>query len=144
MNFIYFTSNAQKARQIYRCILKGTEFGILWSFMVKKTIVPRKKAPIMDGGPLSCHMPVLGIKPGLQQWHARYIPLCYPSLFDYSGPKVIKHFSCSTQLSKKIVLPINLRLLAITNSFLLHITKHENFSVNKYENANSCRHFHIY
>ena len=30
------------------------------------------------------------------------------------------------------------------NSFLLNIAEHENFSVNKYENANYCWHFHIY
>ena len=28
--------------------------------------------------------------------------------------------------------------------FLLNIDEHENFSANKYENANYCWHFHIY
>ena len=60
------------------------------------------------------------------------------------GPKVIKLFSYSTQLSKKFVLLINLKLLTIVNSFLLNIAEHEIFSTNKYENANYCWHFHIY
>ena len=60
------------------------------------------------------------------------------------GPKVIKLFSCSTQLSMKIVLLINIKLLIIANSFLQNIAEHENFSANKYENANYCWHFHIY
>ena len=59
-------------------------------------------------------------------------------------PEVIKHFSCSTQLSMKFVLLINLKLLTTANSFLLNTTEHENSSANKYENANSGWHFHIY
>ena len=51
------------------------------------------------------------------------------------GPKVIKLFSCSTQLSMKFVLLINLKLLTIANFFLINIAEHENFSANKYENA---------
>ena len=35
------------------------------------------------------------------------------------------------------VLLINLKLLTIANSFLLNIAEHENFSANKYENANN-------
>ena len=50
--------------------------------------------------------------------------------------EVTKLFSCSTQLSIKFVLLIDLKLLTIANSFLLNITEHENFSANKYENAN--------
>ena len=61
-----------------------------------------------------------------------------------SGSEVIKLFSCSTQLSMKFVQLINLKLLIIANSFLLNIAEHENFSANKYENANYCWHFHIY
>ena len=61
-----------------------------------------------------------------------------------SGPEVIKLFSCSTQLSMKFVLLINFKLPTIANSFLLNIAEHENFSDNKYENANYCWHFHIY
>ena len=49
-------------------------------------------------------------------------------------------FSCSAQVSMKFVLLINLKLLTIANSFLLNIAEHENFSANKYENAN----FYIY
>ena len=60
---------------------------------------------------------------------------------DLSLPKIIKLFSCSTQLSMKFVLLINLKLLTIANSFLLNIGEHENFSANKYGN---CWHFHIY
>ena len=60
------------------------------------------------------------------------------SLLNRSGPEVIKLFSCLTQLSTKFVL-LNLKLLTILNSFLLNIAEHENFSDNKFENANfSC------
>ena len=64
--------------------------------------------------------------------------------FYQSGPEVIKHFSCSTQLSMKFVLLIILKLLIVANSFLLNIAEHENSSANKYENANSSWHFHIH
>ena len=47
-------------------------------------------------------------------------------------------------LSMKFFLLVNLKLLIIANFFLLNITEHENFSANKYENANYCWHFHIY
>ena len=55
-----------------------------------------------------------------------------------SGPKVIKRFSCSTQVSMKKILLINLKLLINANSYLLDIAEHEHFSANKYENANYC------
>ena len=62
-----------------------------------------------------------------------------------SGSEVIKLFSCSTQLSMKFFMLINLDLLMIANSFLLNIAEHEIFSANKYENANYCFiFFHIY
>ena len=61
-----------------------------------------------------------------------------------SGPEIIKLFSCSTQLSMKFFMLINLRLVTIANSFLLNIAEHENFSANKYESANFCWHFHFY
>ena len=61
-----------------------------------------------------------------------------------SGPEVMKHFSCSTQLCMKFSLLINLKLLTIPNSFLLNIAEHEIFSANKYGNANNSWHFHIY
>ena len=38
-----------------------------------------------------------------------------------SGPEVINLFSCSTQQSMKFALLIHLKLLTITNSFLLNI-----------------------
>ena len=60
------------------------------------------------------------------------------------GPEVIKLFSCSTQLSMKFVLLMNIKLLTIANSFLRNIDEHEKFSANKYENANYSWHFHIY
>ena len=63
---------------------------------------------------------------------------------DLSGPEVIKLFSCSSQLSLKFVLLINRKLLTIASSFLLNTAEHENFSANKYENANYSWHFHIY
>ena len=50
-----------------------------------------------------------------------------------SGPEVRKLFSCSTQLSMKFVLLINLKLPTTANSFLLYIAEHENFSANKFE-----------
>ena len=36
----------------------------------------------------------------------------------------------------KCFLQINLKLLTISNSLLLNIAKHENFSAHRYENAN--------
>ena len=48
------------------------------------------------------------------------------------------------KLSTKVVLLINLNLLMIADAFLLNIAERENFSSNKYENANYCLHFHIY
>ena len=36
----------------------------------------------------------------------------------------------------KFILLINLKLLTTANSFLLNLSEHENFSANKYENAN--------
>ena len=62
----------------------------------------------------------------------------------YSGPEAIKLFPCSTQLSIKIVLAINLKLLTIAIFFLLNIAEYDIFSANQYENDNYCCHFHIY
>ena len=54
-----------------------------------------------------------------------------------SGPEAINlFFSCSTQLSRKFVLVIYLKLLTMADSFLLNIAVLENFSANKHENAN--------
>ena len=44
----------------------------------------------------------------------------------------------------KFVLLINLKLLTIANSNLLNMAVGDNFSANKYENANYCWHFHIF
>ena len=52
------------------------------------------------------------------------------------GSKVIKRFSCSTQLSMNFVLVINLKFLTNANSFLLNKAEHDIFSANNYENAN--------
>ena len=41
----------------------------------------------------------------------------------------------------EFVMLINLKLLANANSFLLKIAEHENFSANKYENANYCKYW---
>ena len=62
----------------------------------------------------------------------------------HPGPKIVKLFSCSTQLSMKFSLLINHKLLTIVDSFLINIAEHENFSANKYENANYYWHFLIY
>ena len=60
------------------------------------------------------------------------------------GFEVIKLLLCSTQLSMKFFMLINLLLLRIVNSFLLNIVEHEYLSANKYENAIYCSQFHIY
>ena len=49
-----------------------------------------------------------------------------------------------SEVIKLFFMHINLKSLTITNSFLLKMARHENFSANKYENANYCWHFHIY
>ena len=50
-------------------------------------------------------------------------------------PRGYETFSCSTQLSMKFVMLINLKLLTIADSFLLNIDENENSSANKYEKA---------
>ena len=64
--------------------------------------------------------------------------------FSIFWPRDYKIFFISTQLSMNFVLQINLKLLTIAISFLKNIAEHENFSANKYENANYYWHFHIY
>ena len=49
----------------------------------------------------------------------------------YQALRLINIFSCSTQLSMKFFMLINLDLLTITNSFLLNIAEHDIFSANK-------------
>ena len=60
----------------------------------------------------------------------------YSKYLDTSIPgfEVIKHFSFLTHF----LMLINLNLLTTANSFLLNIAEHENFSADKYENANYC------
>ena len=48
------------------------------------------------------------------------------------GPKGIKLFSCSPQLSMTFFMLINLKLLTNANSFLLNLAELENFSANNY------------
>ena len=48
-----------------------------------------------------------------------------------SGSEVIKLFSCSTQVSMKFYLLLNLKLLTNANSFLLNNANHEIFSAKK-------------
>ena len=50
---------------------------------------------------------------------------CRQAVETLTGPKIIKLFSYSTQLSMKCVMLINLILLTIANSFLLNIAVHE-------------------
>ena len=64
------------------------------------------------------------------------------SLCGCSSPEVIKLFSCSTQLSMKSVLLINLKLLTIAYSFLLNIAEHEYFPAINMKMPTI--HFHIY
>ena len=62
-------------------------------------------------------------------------------------PEVIKHFSCSTQLSKKFVLLVNLKLQTIAIFFLLNIAQHEFFLLINMKMPTIVTivfHFHIY
>ena len=70
------------------------------------------------------------------QWRAKSL-IRWSGCKGWSGPEVIEVFSCSTHLSRKFVLLINLKLLIIPNFFLLNIAEHEISSGNKYENANN-------
>ena len=76
-------------------------------------------------------------------WVCHVIWFCKTITKD-QAPQVIKLFSCSALLSMEFVLLVNLKLLTISNSFLLNIAEHENVSANKYENANYCWHSNIY
>ena len=49
-----------------------------------------------------------------------------------------------TNFAEHEICPANMKLQTTANSFLLNIAEHKNSSINKYENANYCRHFHIY
>ena len=54
----------------------------------------------------------------------------------HHGPKVIKHFPYSTQLSMEFYLLINIKLLISTVIFLLSLAECEIFCAHEYENAN--------
>ena len=47
-------------------------------------------------------------------------------------PRGYETFLCSTQLSMKLVMLINIKLLTIANSFLVNTAEHKTFSANKY------------
>ena len=51
-------------------------------------------------------------------------------ILSVQAPEVIKLFSCSTEMSMKFILLINLKFTNNENSFLLNIAEHENFSGN--------------
>ena len=65
--------------------------------------------------------------------HENFSANKYENANYWSGPEVIKFFSCSTQLSMKFVLLINLNLQTRPNSFLLNIAENGNFSANEHE-----------
>ena len=67
-----------------------------------------------------------------------------PSLFRLFWSRGWKTSFMLNSSEHEIYLLIYLKLLKIKNSFLPNIAVHENFSANKYENANYCWHFHIY
>ena len=52
----------------------------------------------------------------------------YMSEFTFSGPKVIKLFSCSTQLSMKFHLVIKIKMLTIKTFFMLNSAEHAQLS----------------
>ena len=62
----------------------------------------------------------------------------------HRGPKVIKLFSCSTQLSMEFYLLINIKLLISSGIFLLSLAECEIFCAHEFENANISWHFHIH
>ena len=61
-----------------------------------------------------------------------------------TGPKVIKLFFMLNSTEHGILHADKSLITKKNHFFLLNITEHENFPVNKYENANFSWHFHIY
>ena len=57
------------------CVLSKI-FAIL-DQTLEETGVPERKPPTLDERPLPCNMPTPGIKPWLQWWQARGLPLRY-------------------------------------------------------------------
>ena len=66
------------------------------------------------------------------------------AISDQPGPKVIKLFPFSTQLSMKFYLLINTKLLISTVVLLLSLAECKTFYAYEYENANISWHFHIH
>ena len=68
------------------------------------------------------------------------------------GPEVINIFPCSTQLSMKFSLLINVKMLVCEATrargyktfFMLNSAEHENFLAYECKNANKCWHFNNY
>ena len=60
------------------------------------------------------------------------------------GPEVIKLFFMLNSAVHEICPAIKSQITNSCKCFLANITEHENFSANKYENANNCWHFHIF
>ena len=60
------------------------------------------------------------------------------------GAEVIKLFSCSTQLSMKFKLLINIEIVKIDGIFRLNSLEPAIYPANKCLNANNCWHFNIY
>ena len=104
---------------------------------------PQKLFPL---GEMATNLPIVSspVKPPRVAYGIRIVYSCCATYVLRSGPEVIKLFSCSTQLSMKYSMLINLILPTTANSFLLNRAGHENLSAYKYENANYCWHFHIY
>ena len=59
-------------------------------------------------------------------------------------PRGYKTFFMLNSTEHELCPAKNLIFLTIASSFLLNMAEHENFSANKYENANFCWHFYIY
>ena len=76
-------------------------------------------------------------------WHINSILNVFELCKVRTDLEVIKHCSCSIQLSMKSVLLIDLKYQATENYFLLNIVEHDNILANEYENGNYCGYFHI-
>ena len=78
------------------------------------------KTPIQEQSPLNAENNVRLTRTGITEHNT-----------NGNRPRSYKLFLCSTQLSMKFVLLINLKAPTIANSFLLNIADHENISLNK-------------
>ena len=75
---------------------------------------------------------------GLQGNTTYFFQVC-----DYPGPEVIKHFSCSTQLSMKFKLLITIKMLKNKYFSYFQTLWYSIYRANKCYNANTCWHFNI-